>query len=78
MRRRMNLIYGALAGVVVALLIAIVVVIALPDSATNVPPRPTPVVLAQDTATPLPVITVPPSGGNVLLPSASIAPFGDQ
>jgi hypothetical protein len=76
---RKNLFFGALAGVAAALLVAAAVVVALPGATINVPARPTAVVLVQETATPLPVITVAPSGGaNVALPSTSIAPFGDQ
>ena len=76
---RKNLLFGALAGVAAALLVAAAVVVALPGATINVPARPTAVILVQETPTPLPVLTVPPSGGpNVALPSASIAPFGDQ
>jgi hypothetical protein len=76
---RMNLVFGALAGVVAALLVAAAVVVALPGATISVPARPTAVVLQQETPTPLPVITVGPSGGpNVAQPSTSIAPFGDQ
>ena len=76
---RMYLLFGALAGVLAALIVAVVVIIALPAATTNMPPKPTPVILPQDTATPLPVVTLRPSGApNVALPSTSIAPFGDQ
>jgi hypothetical protein len=76
---RMNLLFGALAGVVAAILVAVIVVVALPGSNVTVPPKPTPVILPQETGTPLPIVTVRPSGApDVVLPSASIAPFGDQ
>jgi hypothetical protein len=79
MLARMNLIIGAVAGVVAALVVAVVVIIALPGATVNVPPKPTPVVLPQDTSTPLPIVTIRPSGApDVVIPSASIAPFGDQ
>jgi hypothetical protein len=75
----MYLLFGALAGVVAALIVAVVVIMALPAATTNLPPKPTPVILQQDTATPLPIVTLRPSGApDVALPSASIAPFGDQ
>jgi hypothetical protein len=76
---RMYLVAGALAGVVAALVVALVVIVALPAATTNLPPKPTPVILPQDTATPLPIVTLRPSGApDIALPSASIAPFGDQ
>jgi len=76
---RMYLLVGALLGIVVALVVAVAVVLALPDTATSLPPKPTPVILPQDTPTPLPLVTLRPSGApEVAIPSASIAPFGDQ
>jgi hypothetical protein len=75
---RLSLVFGAVAGVVAALLVAAVVIIALPGATINVPQEPTAVILPQDTPTPLPVATPEPSGVNVVQPSTSIAPFGDQ
>jgi hypothetical protein len=76
---RMYLLFGALAGVAAALVVALIVIVALPAAATNLPPKPTPVVLPTDTATPLPLVTLRPSGApDIAVPSASIAPFGDQ
>ena len=78
MFERMNLLFGAVAGVVAALVVAVVVIIALPGATINVPAKPTAVILPQDTPTPLPLVTAAPSGINVVQPSTSIAPFGDQ
>ena len=65
-------------GVVAALIVAAAVVITLPGATTTIPSKPTPVILPHETSTPLPVITPAPSGANLALPSASLAPFGDQ
>jgi hypothetical protein len=61
----------------VALLVAVAVVVATPGATTNVPPKPTAVVLPSETPTPLPVVTATPSIGPIA-PIKSIAPFGDQ
>jgi hypothetical protein len=78
MAKRMNLIVGALAGVAAALLVALAVIVAWPGAVTNVPPKPTAVIIPGDTPTPLPIVTPTPSQDVVAGPSHSIAPFGDQ
>ena len=77
---RISFVLGALLGAVAAVAVAVAVVLAVPGATTPTPPpKPTAVVLPQDTSPPLPVITAAPSGGpDVVRPSSSIAPFGDQ
>jgi hypothetical protein len=76
MAGRVYLIAGALAGVATALVVALAIVVAWPGTVTNVPPRPTAMILPAETPTPTPVSTPTPSGGLVAGPSGSIAPFG--
>ena len=75
----MNLVLGALAGVLATLLIAVAVVVAWPGASPVVPAKPTAVVIATETPPPRPVRTPPPFNTTPLVgPSHSIAPFGDQ
>jgi hypothetical protein len=75
---RIYLVAGTLAGVATALLVALSVVVAWPGAVTNVPAKPTAMILPAETPTPAPVATPSPSGNTVAGPSHSIAPFGDQ
>jgi hypothetical protein len=78
MFNRWNLVLGAVAGVLAAIALAVVVVVAWPGVTPAQPARPTAIVLPTDSPTPLPVVTATPTTGGVAEPSTSIAPFGDQ
>jgi hypothetical protein len=74
MSRRSNIILGAVAGALSAIVLAIAVVAAWPGAGITVPPKPTPVVLPTETPTPIPVLT--PTPAVTPTPFQSIAPFG--
>lgn len=79
MANHMHLVTGAVAGVVTALLIAVAVVLFWPGVTPTPPPKPTALVLPSDTPTPLPVVTpTPVPSVQIVGPTHSIAPFGDQ
>lgn len=73
---RMQLVFGALAGVVTALVVAIAVVVAWPTSSPTVPPKPTAVVMASHA--PSSGASASPTPFNTAKPSATIGAFGDQ
>jgi hypothetical protein len=72
----MQLILGALAGVVTALIVAIAVVVAWPAASPNVPPKPTAVVMPTDA--PSSGISASATPFSTAKPSPTIGAFGDQ
>jgi hypothetical protein len=73
---RMQLVFGALAGMATALVVAVAIVVTWPAANPNVPPKPTAVVLPSDV--PSSGASVSPTPFSTAQPSATIAPFGDQ
>ena len=73
---RMQLILGALAGVVTALVIAIALVVAWPTSKPVVPHKPTAIVLPSDGPSTAPVVS--PTPFSTAKASPTIGAFGDQ
>jgi hypothetical protein len=69
-----NLLFGALAGMATSLLVVVALIAFWPAPAPNLPPKPTPVVLATPTATLLPIVSATP----LVTPTATVAPFGDE
>jgi hypothetical protein len=78
MVRRFNFIFAAILGVVTALVLLVGMAVAMPPQQTELPQKPTFVVLPTPTPTPLPIVTPTPTPGPAGdSPAATIAPFGD-